>query len=271
MGHSENNLLDNFNNEVGLKFQLYNSLFTALPFHRIEKTGVLVSSFLLHCEEGYNNGKNPVEIVRNFLEQYTNHQSESELIDILFRFVQYAERQVVLFDALEDASFSKINDMDGAGTLNHLRSEVIHHKAESLLAKKLRDFSVRLVLTAHPTQFYPSEVLIIINDLAKAIEDDNTALVNSYLQQLGKTPFFKSEKPTPYNEAINLIWYLKNVFYFAVSVTRVSLIAVTLTTPGYVCSSSIFLAISRAKRAVESSSTLSGFTKTLTSLPAEIA
>jgi len=215
MGHSENNLLDNFNNEVGLKFQLYNSLFTALPFHRIEKTGVLVSSFLLHCEEGFNNGMNPVEIVRNFLEQYTNHQSESELIDVLFRFVQYSERQVVLFDALEDASFSKINDMDGAGTLNHLKSEVIHHKAESLLAKKLKDFSVRLVLTAHPTQFYPSEVLIIINDLAKAIEDDNTALVNSYLQQLGKTPFFKSEKPTPYNEAVNLIWYLKNVFYFA--------------------------------------------------------
>ncbi len=215
MEHIENNLLNNFNNEVGLKFQLYNSLFTALPFHRIEKTGVLVSSFLLHCEEGFNNGNDPVEIVRTFLEQYTNYRTETEFIDLLFRFVQYAERQVVLFDALEDASFSKINDMNGSGTLNHLQSEVVHHEAEPLLAEKLKDFSVRLVLTAHPTQFYPSEVLIIINDLAKAIESDNTLLVNSYLQQLGKTPFFKSEKPTPFNEAINLIWYLKNIFYFA--------------------------------------------------------
>src|SRR3712207_7452941 len=36
---------------------------------------------------------------------------------------------------------------------------------------------------------------------------------NSYLQQLGKTPFFKKEKPTPYDEAVNLIWFLENVFY----------------------------------------------------------
>ena len=36
-----------------------------------------------------------------------------------------------------------------------------------------------------------------------------------YLQQLGKTPFFKKQKPTPYDEAISLIWYLENVFYAA--------------------------------------------------------
>ena len=213
MDHSENNPLAVFKSEVGLKFQLYNSLFTALPFHRIEKTGVLVSSFLLHCEEGFRNGLNPVAIVRTFLEQYTDYREESEFIDLLFRFVQYAERQVVLFDALEDASFSRINDMYGSGTLSHLKSEVMQHQVEPLLIKKLKDFSVRLVLTAHPTQFYPSEVLKIINDLARAIKDDNTVLVNSYLQQLGKTPFLKSKQPTPYSEAINLIWYLENAFY----------------------------------------------------------
>ena len=36
-----------------------------------------------------------------------------------------------------------------------------------------------------------------------------------YLQQLGKTPFFKKQKPTPYDEAVSLIWYLENVFYQA--------------------------------------------------------
>src|SRR5213075_1460770 len=34
-------------------------------------------------------------------------------------------------------------------------------------------------------------------------------------QQLGKTAFFKKQKPTPYDEAVSLIWYLENVFYAA--------------------------------------------------------
>lgn len=215
MNPSDNSYLDIFNKEVGLKFQLYNSLFTALPFHKVEKTGVLVSIFLLHCEENYSIGHGPVEIIRNFLKQYTTYSNEQEELDLLFRFVQYSERQVVLFDALEDAAFPKVNDMGGSGTLNHLHSEVTQQKAHAQIKEKFRDFSVRLVLTAHPTQFYPGEVLVILNDLAKAIIEDNTVLVNSYLQQLGKTPFFKSIKPTPYDEAVNLIWYLENVFYHA--------------------------------------------------------
>ena len=45
--------LENFKTQVGIKYQLYNSLFTSLPFHRIEKTGILLSLFLNNCEEGY--------------------------------------------------------------------------------------------------------------------------------------------------------------------------------------------------------------------------
>ena len=56
-------------------------------------------------------------------------------------------------------------------------------------------------------------LLGIINDLAKALAENNANLVNTYLQQLGKTPFFKKKKPTPYDEAVSLIWYLENVFY----------------------------------------------------------
>lgn len=201
-----------YNKHVGLKFQLYNSLFTALPFHRVEKTGVLLSIFMIHCEEGYAKQQSPVEIIDSFVQQYTSY-TEQEKLDLLFRFVQYAERQVVLFDALEDAAFRHINDMNGPGTLKHLSSEVHTNQSQEQLAEKLKDFSVRLVLTAHPTQFYPSEVLGIINDLSKALLNDNTAQINSYLQQLGKTPFFKAEKPTPYIEAVSLIWFLENVFY----------------------------------------------------------
>ncbi|MEJ7675740.1 MAG: phosphoenolpyruvate carboxylase [Chitinophagaceae bacterium] len=122
---------------------------------------------------------------------------------------------MVLFDALEDAAFTQIHDTSGAGTMRQLEMEVLQSNKEEALSKKLEDFSIRMVLTAHPTQFYPGSVLGIINDLSKSLAENNTAQINMYLQQLGKTPFFKKEKPSPYDEAVSLIWYLENVFYAA--------------------------------------------------------
>ncbi len=205
--------LQQFKNNVGIKFQLYNSLFTSLPFHRIEKTGILLSLLSNNCEEGYKKKQSPVEIIGEFFNKHTIYTKENERNDLLFRFVQYIERQVVLFDALEDAAFRTVNDLNGVGTLKHLESAVIQEEKEKELTKKLKDFGIRLVLTAHPTQFYPGSVLGIINDLSKALADNNASLINTYLQQLGKTAFFKKKKPTPYDEAVSLIWYLENVFY----------------------------------------------------------
>jgi len=207
--------LQQFKNLVGIKFQLYNSLFTSLPFHRIEKTGILLSLLLTNCEEGYKKKQSPEQIIEEFFQKHTALTSERDRADLLFRFVQYVERQIVLFDALEDASFRDINDMGGAGTLKHLISEVVQTNKEEELTDKLKDYSVRMVLTAHPTQFYPGPVLGIINDLSRAIIANNAAEINLYLQQLGKTPFLKKQKPTPYDEATSLIWYLENVFYHA--------------------------------------------------------
>jgi phosphoenolpyruvate carboxylase len=207
--------LQQFKTQVGIKFQLYNSLFTSLPFHRIEKTGILLSLLLSNCEEGYRKKQSPVEIIDEFFTRHTTYTSEQERLDVMFRFVQYVERQVVLFDALEDAAFRDVNDMSGIGTLKHLENEVNVSKKENELAKKMKDFAVRLVLTAHPTQFYPGTVLGIINDLSKAVSENNVGQINMYLQQLGKTPFFKKQKPTPFDEAVSLIWYLENVFYHA--------------------------------------------------------
>jgi phosphoenolpyruvate carboxylase len=213
MDHQSSKGLQQFRNQVGLKFQLYNSLFTSLPFHRIEKTGILLSLLLSNCEEGFKKNLSPAQIIGAFFDKHTAYQKEDEQTDLLFRFVQYAERQVVLFDALEDAAFREVHDMGGMGTLKHLESEIVQNNQQEALAKKLEDFCVRLVLTAHPTQFYPGAVLGIINDLSKALSDNNAAQINMYLQQLGKTPFFKHQKPTPYDEAVSLIWYLENVFY----------------------------------------------------------
>jgi phosphoenolpyruvate carboxylase len=207
--------LQHFKNYVGIKFQLYNSLFTSLPFHRIEKTGILLSLFVNICEEGFKKKLSPAEIVDEFFQKHTSLTSPVDRLDLLFRFIQFVERQVVLFDALEDAAFLHVNDIGGAGSLKQLELEVIQNNKQDELAKKLTDFSVELVLTAHPTQFYPGPVLGIINDLSKSLSDNNAAQINMYLQQLGKTPFFKKEKPTPYDEALSLIWYLENVFFAA--------------------------------------------------------
>jgi len=187
--------LQKFENHVALPFQLYNSLFTSLPFNRIEKTGILLSLFLNNCEEGYGERLSPSEIVEDFFNNHTSIKTEAEKMDLLFRFVQYAERQVVLFDALEDAAFHSINDMQGAGTLKHLESTALQNNKKTKLSEKLGDFSVRLVLTAHPTQFYPGAVLGIINDLVEAIAENNVSDINTYLQQLGRTPFIKKQKP----------------------------------------------------------------------------
>lgn len=204
--------LERFQNSVGIKFQLYNSLFLSLPFYGIDKTGILLSLFNTDCEAGFRQGKNPQTIIEDFF----RNNSEAEKLDFLFRFVQYAERQVVLFDALEDAAFTELHDIHGAGTLNQLEARVLQENRISDFAERLQNFSVRLVLTAHPTQFYPGTVLGIINDLVEAIEQNDVSLINTYLQQLGRTPFFKKQKPTPFDEANSLIWYLENVFYEAV-------------------------------------------------------
>lgn len=215
MDHYSSRSLENFKNYVGIKFQLYNSLFTSLPFYRIEKTGMLLSLFLNICEEGYKKKLSPQQIIEEFFQKDASFNKQSEKLDLLFRFIQFVERQVVLFDALEDAAFKYVHDTTGAGTLKQLEVEVSQNKKEIELDKKLKDFSVEIVLTAHPTQFYPGSVLGIINDLSKSLSENNTARINMYLQQLGKTPFFKKEKPTPYDEAMSLIWYLENVFFTA--------------------------------------------------------
>ncbi len=219
MSVSNGAALQQFKNLVGIKFQLYNSLFTSLPFHKIENTGFLIPILLLDCEEGYKNHQSPEAIIETFFSKQTNLHSNEEQLDLLFRLTQYIERQVVLFDALEDAAFAELHDLQGAGTLKHLSIEIDAKEKEKELAKKLEDFSAQLVLTAHPTQFYRGAVLGIIHDLAHAIKANNENQVYSYLQQLGRTPFYQQQKPTPYEEAITLVWYLENVFYHAIAKT----------------------------------------------------
>ncbi|MEC7876509.1 MAG: phosphoenolpyruvate carboxylase [Bacteroidota bacterium] len=204
---------ERFSEKVLSKFYLYNSIFSTLPYESIADTGQLLPLFTEVCNKGYNEKRDPKFIVETFFKKYCENYSEKEKTGLLFRFIQYVERQVVLFDAIEDASFSEINNMDGVGTLRNLKELVETSNKKSELKKYLNKFKVRPVLTAHPTQFYPGSVLVIITDLSAAVRKNDHVEIKNLLSQLGKTPFFKSSKPTPYDEAVSLSWYLENVFY----------------------------------------------------------
>ncbi len=205
--------LTRFNQNVLSKYQIYNSIFMTLPFDTITKTGALLPLFHETCEKGFANEDDPTTIVDTFFMKYQARRSRQSQINLLFRFIQYIERQVVLFDAIEDAAFPVVNNMDGIGTLRSLKEIVTAENKLETLQKYLEEFKVRIVLTAHPTQFYPGSVLGIITDLTEAIRENDLLRINDLLAQLGKTPFFKHKKPTPFDEAVSLIWYLENVFY----------------------------------------------------------
>lgn len=205
--------LARFKQNVLSKYQIYNSIFMTLPFDTITKTGVLLPLFHETCKKGFANGDDPTTIVDTFFKKYQARRTKESQINLLFRFIQYIERQVVLFDAIEDAAFPIVNNMEGIGTLRNLKESAISENRLEELKSYLEEFKVRIVLTAHPTQFYPGSVLGIITDLTEAIKRNDLKEINNLFAQLGKTPFFKREKPTPYDEAVSLIWYLENVFY----------------------------------------------------------
>ena len=205
--------IERFNQDVLSKYHIYNSVFITLPFDSIDNTVVLLPLFTDVCEIGFKKQETPKEIVDFFAKRYLQSASETEKIDLMFRFIQYIVRQIVLFDAIEDAAFPVVNNMEGRGSLRDIKEKSDAKDKKEELIDFLEDFNVRTVLTAHPTQFYPGAVLGIINDLTEAIRKNNLLDIKQLLAQLGKTPFIQNEKPNPFDEAVSLIWYLENVFY----------------------------------------------------------
>ncbi|RFZ84978.1 phosphoenolpyruvate carboxylase [Mucilaginibacter terrenus] len=207
-----------FNHEVVTRFDLYNSLFQTLPFYQVKEIGILLPFFSAHCEKGAASQLSPKEIIESFFEKYVPGIDHREQLNRLFRFIQYIERQVVLFDAIEDSSFGTLGRSDDTGPLQSMVQQATsNEQARRDISKQLNDFSLRLVLTAHPTQFYPGTVLGIMTDLIEALKTNDIPSINVLLQQLGKTPFFNKTSPTPVDEAVSLVWFLENIFYHALS------------------------------------------------------
>ena len=201
---------------VSHPYQVFNGIFLTLPLDGIRQTGLRVPLLQEACEMGLERGDAPHEILEGFLKGQGKTNAEDGAA-LLFRIIQYIERQVVLVDALEDARYAQLNDMGGAESLQSLMQRVRRHGLEDEMRAMLAEYAVRVVLTSHPTQFYPGNVLAIITDLAVAMEDNDLVNIRKRLHQLGLTPFFQSEPPTPYEEAIRQIWYLENVFFEACS------------------------------------------------------
>jgi len=206
-----------FQKQIANKYQIYNSLFLTLPFKQIADVGLLLPILSKYCHESFENKKNPQQIIDSFFSQYTTFKTDKDKINLLFKFIQYIERQVVLFDAVEDSAYEKINNFNGSGTIPYVFNRAISSRKSEKLINKLKSFKAKIVLTAHPTQFYQGRVLSIVSELETAIRKNDLDSINDLLQQLGRTAFISDEKPSPYEEAIRLMWYLENVFYHSVA------------------------------------------------------
>ena len=101
-----------FEQRVKNKFDIYNSLFLNLPYPNVNNIGMLIP--LLHsvCKHGLESGKDPQETLDYFFDTHTNIKSEKEKIDFMFRVIQYVERQVVLYDSVEDAAFKDLVELE---------------------------------------------------------------------------------------------------------------------------------------------------------------
>ncbi|TVQ22672.1 MAG: phosphoenolpyruvate carboxylase [Spirochaetaceae bacterium] len=205
--------LSTFETEVARTYQLYNGLFLGLPFREVRNAGITLPLFARYCAERLEAGAHPARIVADFINDRLPELDDAGRVDLMFRLLQFVERQIVLFDALEDAAFPKIHDMTGPGSIRELAERLTTGGRVAAARSFLDDYRVRIVLTAHPTQFYRDDVLAIVTDLTAAVERGDANSIYDLLLQMGKTRFRNSQKPTPVEEAESLLWYLENVFY----------------------------------------------------------
>ncbi|MDQ0477153.1 phosphoenolpyruvate carboxylase [Chryseobacterium sp. MDT2-18] len=204
---------EKFHQLVENKFQIYNSLFMSLPYDKMSNIGMLLPFLYEESKAGYEAGKSPEEIVEEFFSKHTELKTEEQKTELLFKIIQYIERQVVLYDSIEDAAFPELHSDRDAGTVLQLHERALQEHQLEATRKKLKDFAIKVVFTAHPTQFYPNAVQRILHDLRTAITNDSVTAIDMLLQQLGKTPFLNQQKPSPLDEALSIIFYLRYVYY----------------------------------------------------------
>ena len=127
---------------VARPFEVYNSIFLTLPLDGIRGTGLRVPLFAEACRKGLAEGQSPMDLLTAHLGAL--HLSREEKVGLLFRYVQYIERQVVLVDALEDARYDRLNDLEGAESLAGILPRIARRDLKAELKEALGDQHVRL-------------------------------------------------------------------------------------------------------------------------------
>ncbi|MBV2247166.1 MAG: phosphoenolpyruvate carboxylase [Lentimicrobium sp.] len=204
-----------FEKQVANKFNLYNSLFLNLPYQKDDAVGILLPLLYRHCKRGLEQEKDPDEILDDFFTNIALLNTEKERVDFMFSVIQFVERQVVLFDSVEDAAFNSLRELGNYLSVKDFFQKLESRKNWRSIIEKLTDFSARIVFTAHPTQFYTPAALDIISRLRTLINNNQIDEIELTLQQLGLTSLMNAEKPTPLDEARNIIYFMRNVYYHA--------------------------------------------------------
>ena len=106
------------------------------------------------CETGFEEGKSATEILKKFFQDFTPGTNQSEQFDLLFNFIQYVERQVALFDSIEDSAFEQINDLTGRGTITSLlmQAKFENNKFNAIFTFAQKDALLALPDYAHVFQ-----------------------------------------------------------------------------------------------------------------------
>ncbi len=214
---------EDYQRQVKKKFFLYNSLFLNLPYARSENVGKFIPLLVEVCKHGLENGKSPTEIMDAFFDNQLFYKSEQDKIAFMFRVIQYVERQIVLFDSVEDAAFPELHQARDVLSIEDFFQSVDNERHWDKIRSKLSKFSARPVFTAHPTQFYSPVILDIIKDLSALIQNNKISDIDTKLQQLGLTSLINTSKPSPLDEARNILYFLRYVYYDAIGALYTSL------------------------------------------------
>ena len=79
--------LEKFQNNVAVKFQIYNSLFLTLPFEEITNTGVVLPLLFEDCKDGFEDEKTPLEIIDTFFAKRTKIKGDKKKFESIFKFI----------------------------------------------------------------------------------------------------------------------------------------------------------------------------------------
>jgi hypothetical protein len=104
--------LEAFEKAVKKKFDVYNSLFLNLPFRKVSNIGMLIPLLQHVCQQGLDAERDPLTILDSFFRRSHRIKTEKEKIRFMFHVIQYVERQVVLYDSVEDAAFEQLVQLD---------------------------------------------------------------------------------------------------------------------------------------------------------------